>query len=73
MFQSTLHIRIDLRSAGLDSDDILILLFHQHGHFVEHLSELGQGLFDLFNVVISLLDFTKGTSGITVSVRVEEL
>ena len=71
MFQPGLHVGIDLLSVILDRGDRLVLLFDEHGHFVEHLGELGERLFDLFNVVISLLNLAQGAPGVTVSVRVE--
>lgn len=70
MFQPGLHVGIDLLRVVLDHGERLVLLFDEHGHFVEHLRELGQGLFDLLDVVISLLNLAEGAPGVTVSVRV---
>jgi hypothetical protein len=60
-------------SLTFDIDNGLVLLFNQHGHFREHLCELGKGLFDLLDFGMSFLDFTVCTSSSTISVRVEEL
>lgn len=73
MFQPGLHVGIDLLRVVLDHGERLVLLFDEHGHFVEHLRELGQGLFDLLDVIISLLNLAKGAPGVAISVRVEEL
>lgn len=51
----------------------LILLFNQHGHFVKHLSELGEGFLNLLNLDMTFLDFTESTAGGAVSVGIEQL
>jgi hypothetical protein len=56
-----------------DVDNGLVLLLDEHGHFREHLCELGEGLFDLLDFGVSFLYFTVCASSGTVSVRVEEL
>jgi hypothetical protein len=40
---------------------------------VEHLRQFRQRLFNLFDILIPLLDLSEGTSCIAVSVRVEQL
>lgn len=70
MFQPSLHVGIDLLRVVLDRGDRLVLLFDQHAHLVEHLGQLGQGAFDLLDVVVSLLDLAQRASGVAVSVRV---
>jgi hypothetical protein len=42
-------------------------------HLVEHLRQLRQRLFDLFDILITLLDLSEGASCVAVSVRVEKL
>lgn len=62
----TLRLRLNLR-------DRLILLLDQHRHLVKHLSELGQGLFNLLDLGVAFLHLAVGTTSGTVAVRVEQL
>ena len=73
MHLPSLDVRVYTLSLTFDIDNSLVLLFDQHGHFREHLRELGKGLFDLLDLGVSFLYFTVCTSGSTISVGVEEL
>jgi hypothetical protein len=42
-------------------------------YLVEHLSQFRQCLFNLFDILITLLDFSEGSSRIAVSVGVKKL
>lgn len=64
---------VDAHGLSFHIDNRLILLLHQHGHFLEHLSELGQCLFDLLNLEVTFLNLSVSSSSGTVSVRVEQL
>ncbi len=42
-------------------------------HLVEHLRQLGQGLFNLFNVLVTLLDLLERAAGVAVAVGAQQL
>lgn len=54
----------------LHINDCLILLFNEHGHFLEHLGKLRKGLFNFLNLGMSLLHLPVCASSSTISVRV---
>jgi hypothetical protein len=73
MCSPLLDISVDALGLVLNIDNDLVLLLDEHRHFVEHLRELGQGLFNLLDLGMTFLDFTVSATGSSVSVRVEEL
>jgi hypothetical protein len=68
-----LDIGVHTLSLGLDVDDRLVLLLDEHGHLLEHLRKLGDGLLDFLDLDVSVLDFTEGPTRRAVSVGVEQL
>ena len=69
----SLDVSVDALRLRFDLDDCLVLLLDEHGHFREHLGQLGQGLFDLLDFRVSFLHLAIGATGRTIAVRVEQL
>ena len=64
-------ILVDAHGLRFDVDDRLVLLFDQHGHFIEHLRQFSEGPFDLLDLGVSFLHFSVCSSSGPISVRVE--